>query len=121
MRTQGHRVEGLGFDGNYVADYALIAPGITRSTIQASAFTSARMAGLRLGFGWINTIEGNIISGNGLVGLHLHEGTNGVNILNNILEGNRGIGLLVNSGAVVRIEGNTFESTGVRRTIIAGI
>ena len=79
------------------------------------------MAGLRLGFGWINTIEGNIISGNGLVGLHLHEGTNGVNILNNILEGNRGIGLLVNSGAVVRIEGNTFESTGVRRTIIAGI
>jgi hypothetical protein len=35
-----------------------------------------------------------------------------VNILNNILEGNRGIGMLVNSGAVVRIEGNTFESTG---------
>eukprot|EP01052_Picozoa_sp_SAG31_P026848 SAG31_NODE_2464_length_5655_cov_2.777898_7_plen_209_part_00 len=100
MTTDGHRIEGLGFDANFVADFAVTAPAITRSAFVDARFTAARLAGLFLG-GWINTISQCVVSGNGLVGLQLANAVNAINVVNNIIEGNRNIGIFANSGTVV--------------------
>ena len=110
VTTDGHRVEGLGFDANFVADFAVTAPAITRSTFADTRFTAARLAGLFLG-GWINTVSQCVISGNGLVGLHLANAVNAINVVNNVLEGNRNIGIVVNSGTVVREYSNDAPSS----------
>ena len=47
-----------------------------------------------------------------LVGLHLDSAINSVNVVDCNFENNRGLGVIVNSGAMVRIEGSEFESQG---------
>ena len=47
-----------------------------------------------------------------LVGLHLDSAINSVNVLDSNFEHNYGVGLIINSGAMVRVEGSEFEGHG---------
>ena len=47
-----------------------------------------------------------------LFSLYLDNAVNSVNVVDGNFEGNYGVGIIVNSGAMVRLEGNEFESMG---------
>ena len=47
-----------------------------------------------------------------LVGLLLLDAINSVNVVDGNFESNKGVGIIVSGGAMVRIEGNEFESQG---------
>jgi hypothetical protein len=110
-RTNGRSLEGITFDGAGKADFAVFAPAITRSRFTASAFNNARVAGLYIGYGWINDIFQCSFMGRMLVGLYLDDAINSVNVIDSQFEanGDLGVGIVVNAGAMVRIEGNCLE------------
>lgn len=120
LTTNGHIVENLWISGAGLANYSLAAPAITRSQVKSSMFTDARVAGLSLGFGWINEITQCYFKNN-LIGLYLDNAINSVNVLDCNFESNRGVGVLVNSGAMVRVEGSEFESQGGPAMIINNV
>jgi hypothetical protein len=111
LTTGGHSVENMAFGAEGLANYSVAAAGITRSQFRYAAFSGARIAGLMLGYGWINDVLECYFEYN-LIGLYLDNAVNSVNVLDSNFEENYGVGLIVNSGEMVRIEGNEFESQG---------
>ena len=108
--ANGHAFESISFNAASLAEHAVFAPATTRSSFRSLGFYGARSSGLFLGYGWINVIAECKFAGNGLpAALHLDNNINSVQVLNNIVESNRGIGILVNGGAAVD-EGNCIES-----------
>ena len=120
VTTNGHTVESMKFDAAGVANYSVAATAITRSLFRYSDFSGARIAGLLLGYGWINDVLECYFTGN-LIGLYLDNAVNSVNCIDGNFEGNYGVGIIVNSGAMVRLEGNEFESQGGPGIIANGI
>ena len=84
--------------------------GISSSTFRECTFTHSRMAGLRFGYGWINIVEDCRFYGNSGTSLHMANNINNVNVLNNLFETNGGIGIVINGGVQVLVQGNVFES-----------
>ena len=120
LMTNGHIVENLWVSGAGLANYSIAAPAITRSQVRFSMFTDARVAGLALGFGWINEVTQCFFKGN-LIGLYLDNAINSVNVLDCNFESNFGVGIIVNSGAMVRVEGSEFESQGGPAMIVNSV
>ena len=115
--SSGHIIENLQFSAALLANYSVAAPAITRSQARYCMFVDARVAGLVMN-GWINEIFECHFKDN-LVGLHLGDNllsrdtsVNSVNVIDGNFERNYGVGLIVNSGVMVRIEGNCFEAQG---------
>jgi hypothetical protein len=118
-RSNEITVSGISFDGRLLADFAVFAPAITRSRFSTSEFNGGLIAGLYVGYGWINEIFQCKFSGSGLVGLWFERQCNANNIIDSSFEGFDphnglpGIGLLLQGeGSSVRVEGNTFEGLG---------
>jgi hypothetical protein len=117
-RSNGHEIQELTFNARGLADFAVYAPALTRSRFTRAGFHDGRVAGLYVGSGWINEFFQCSFSSSpigGLAGLYLDNQINSVNVLDSMFEagaGELGIGLIVNSGAMVRIEGNCFEGLG---------
>ena len=67
------------------------AGAITRSTMVRAGFHNARVAGLYLGYGWINEVFQCSFNGlghtQGLVGLWVDFAANSINILDSMFEG----------------------------------
>jgi hypothetical protein len=95
QHTHTHHVH---TQGSSLANYSVYAPALTRSTFHDCAFTGGLSAGLRFGYGWINTVEGCRFSANGLVALHMADNINNVNVVDNLFEGNSGLGIVINEG-----------------------
>ena len=93
------------------AEVAAAGSGITRSQFRFADFSGARIAGLMLGYGWINEVFECYFTEN-LIGLYLDDAINSVNVVDCNFEENYGVGLPVFSGEMVRAEGNEFESQG---------
>jgi hypothetical protein len=111
-RTNGITLEGLALDAHGLADFGMFAPALTRSRFIRSSFQGARVAGLYIGYGWINDVVECDFVGRTMVGLYLDFGVNSINVLNSQWEptkGEMGVGIVVNTGSMVRIEGNTLE------------
>ena len=115
--SSGHIIENLQFSAALLANYSVAAPATTRSQVRFCLFVDARVAGLVMN-GWINEILECHFTDN-LVGLHLGDNLlsrdtsdNSVNVIDGNFERNYGVGLIVNSGVMVRIEGNCFEAQG---------
>ena len=70
--------------------------------------------------GWINDVLECYFTGN-LIGLYLDNAVNSVNVVDGNFEGNYGVGVIVNSGAMVRLEGNEFESQGGPAIIVNAV
>eukprot|EP01044_Picomonas_judraskeda_P006450 COSAG03_NODE_643_length_6532_cov_3.761387_2_plen_630_part_00 len=111
VTTNGHTIESMAFNAAGLANYSVAATAITRSLFRFADFSGARIAGLFLGYGWINDVLECYFTGN-LVGLYLDNAVNSVNVVDGNFEDNYGVGIIVNSGAMVRLEGNEFESMG---------
>jgi hypothetical protein len=111
VTTNGHTVESLEFNAAGLANYSVAATAITRSLFRYSDFSGARIAGLFLGWGWINDVLECYFTGN-LIGVYLDNAVNSVNVVDGNFESNHGVGIIVNSGAMVRLEGNEMESMG---------
>lgn len=110
--TNGHSVEGIMFDANRMANFSVFGPAVCRSEFLRCSFNGARVAGLYIGWGWINTVSGCWASGNDLAGLYFDWAVNSIDVVNTNLEGNHGIGIIANDGYAMRVEGCCFESTG---------
>ena len=52
-------------DASFQADYAVVAPGLSRSHFTDVQFTSALVVGLSVPYGWINRVEGCTFGCNG--------------------------------------------------------
>ena len=111
LPTDYHSIENMAFGAEGLANYSVAAAGITSSQFRYAAFRGARIVGLMLGYGWINDVLECYFEYN-LIGLYLDNAVNSVNVLDSNFEENYGVGLIVNSGEMVRIEGNEFESQG---------
>ena len=110
--TNGHSLSELTFDGNGHTNFSVHAASMTRSKFHAVSANNATLAGMYIGFGWTNQFIECEFHRNGLVALYLNAAVNSVNVLDSTFESNRGIGILINYGASVRVEGNTLESQG---------
>ena len=111
VTTNGHTIENMAFDAAHLANYSVAATAITRSLFRYSLFSGARIAGLFLGYGWINDVLECYFTEN-LIGLYMVNAVNSVNVVDGNFEGNYGVGIIVNGGSMVRLEGNEFESCG---------
>ena len=49
-------------------------------------------------YGWINTVQDCQFNSNGLVALHMADNINNVNVVDNLFEGNAGLGIVINEG-----------------------
>ena len=121
ITTNGHEVSDLTFDAGMKANYSVYAPALTRSTFQRLGLKGGVLGGLRFGFGWINSVQGCKFTGNGPVSLWMANNVNNVNVLNNMFESNSGIGVLVNGGVQVLLQGNVFESMGSAAVMARGV
>jgi hypothetical protein len=110
--TNGHSLSELTFDGNGLSNFSVHAASMTRSKFHGVSANNATFAGMYVGFGWTNQFVECAFHRNGLVALYLNAAVNSVNVLDCTFESNRGIGILINYGAAVRVEGNTIESQG---------
>ena len=79
------------------------------------------IAGVYMGYGWMNDFAECSFVGNVLIGLYLSNNANAINILQNNFEANGGIGILLNGGAMVLAEGNTIEGCGGPAFVVNGI
>merc|ERR1711924_412229 len=111
VTTNGHAIENMAFDGGGLSNYSVFAAAMTRSQVRYVRFSGGLVAGLFMGYGWINDVFESYFTGN-LIGLYLHEAINSINVVDCNFEGNHAIGVIVNSGAMVRLEGNEFELHG---------
>lgn len=110
ITTNGHEVEQIGVIANSRASYGIFAPAITRSRFRNLYIVGARNVGVHLGYGWENLVETSHFHGNLHAAVRLEDAVNAVHILRNNLESGGGVGILVNGGVAVTIEGNTIES-----------
>ena len=110
--TDGHSVEGIMFDSNRMANFSVFGPAVCRSEFLRCSFNGARVAGLYIGWGWINTVSGCWASGNDLAGLYFDWAVNSIDVIDTNLENNHGIGIIANDGYAMRVEGCCFESMG---------
>lgn len=110
--TNGHSLSELTFDGNGITNFSVYAASMSRSKFYAVSANNATLAGMYVGFGWDNKFIECAFHRNGLVALYLNSAVNAVSVLGSTFESNRGIGILINYGAAIRIEGNTIESQG---------
>ena len=113
MPTTQISVEHLALSASKLADYCIHAPGITRSKFQSIAAESALKVGIRLGYGWILSIEDSIISDNvwPAGAIYVTNAANNIDIINNQMEGN-GWGISMFDGMNINIAGNCIEGSG---------
>jgi hypothetical protein len=111
-RTNGVAIEGITFDGSMMADFGVFAGAITRSQMVRAGFRNARVAGLYMGYGWINDVLECSFEGlghtYGLAGLWVDFAANSINVVDSMFEGRLAVGIVANWGTMVRIEGNTI-------------
>jgi hypothetical protein len=67
--------------------------------------------------GWINDVLECYFTGN-LIGLYLDNAVNSVNVVDGNFEDNSGVGIIVNSGAMVRLEGNEFGTQRQQQLVV---
>lgn len=53
-----------------------------------------------------------------LIGLYLDNAVNSVNVVDGNFEDNSGVGIIVNSGAMVRLEGNEFGTQRQQQLVV---
>ena len=53
-RSNGVAIEGITFDAHGIADFAVFGGALTRSRMAQAGFHNGRVAGLYIGYGWIN-------------------------------------------------------------------
>ena len=53
-RSNGIAIEGITSDAHGIADFAVFAGALTRSRMGQAGFHNGRVAGLYIGYGWIN-------------------------------------------------------------------
>ena len=68
--TNGHSIEGIAFVANRLANFSVFGPAVCRSEFLRCSFDGARIAGLYIGWGWINTVSGCWAAGNDLVAMY---------------------------------------------------
>lgn len=112
VTTTKHSISDISIDASGLADSAVSAPAITRSSFRQMGFAAGRFFGLSFGYGWINRIESSRFVGNGAVAVNAVNNINNVVIANSQFESNPGIGILIDDGYAVQITGNVFESLG---------
>jgi hypothetical protein len=124
-----------------IADYGIFAPGLTLSTFERIWVDTARIAGARLWYCWINQfsdvyfsnngigiwsmcnnmrITGSNFDGNSLTAV-LIDGGNAIDIDSNCIEGNSGPAIIVASGVYgapfsIAVRDNYYESNNDRPT-----
>ena len=110
-RTNGFEISDMSFSGSGAANFAVYAPALTRSRFTRVGFHDGRVAGFYLGYGWINDILQCRFDGRSLVGLYLDLAVNAINVVDSQFEANGelGIGVIINGGAMVRLSGNCIE------------
>jgi parallel beta-helix repeat protein len=115
-------ISSISLQADYLADYTVLAPGLTRSRFSDMRFGSARLVGLSVPYGWINRVEdcrftgngwggGDEVKGNTLAGAIRMNYANNLDIINSNFEGN-GYGIFIGGGESIRITGNDIEGTG---------
>jgi len=58
-------ISSLSLSASYAADYAVLAPGLTRSRFSDVRFSAALLVALSIPYGWINRVESCTFSANG--------------------------------------------------------
>eukprot|EP00039_Didymoeca_costata_P003130 m.65341 g.65341 ORF g.65341 m.65341 type:complete len:564 (+) comp11727_c0_seq2:75-1766(+) len=106
--TTAHEVFDIGIHGNSLASYGIYAPAITRSQFEGVKIQENTIAGMYLGYGWINTVSRARFSGNA-IGIKLISAVNAVYVLNSMFEGNHGIAIYVKSGCQITLANNCIE------------
>ena len=91
-------------------DYAILAPGLTRTTFSHLQFGGAAVAGL-WSSGWCNRVEHCRFGGNE-VGLIMAQDANGNHVANSAFEGNMGTAIAVMEGELVTITNCVIEGNG---------
>ena len=91
-------------------DYAILAPGLTRTTFSHLQFGGAAVAGL-WSSGWCNRVEHCRFGGNE-VGLVMAQDANGNHVANSAFEGNMGTAIAVMEGELVTITNCVIEGNG---------
>jgi hypothetical protein len=118
--ANGHEFEGIAFDADGLANHSVFAPATTRSGFHRLGLAGARLSGLYMGYGWINIVSECKFYDNGFA-LHLENNINSVQVVNNIIESNRGIGIYINGGTAVELTGNCIESAGGPAIVANGV
>lgn len=119
ISTEDQYVGDIRIDAAGLANYSILAPGMSRSRFSRVSITGARNVGLSIGYGWCNYIEGCRFGGNG-VGLHTYNSANNIDVIDSIFEGNTGLGIYISGGMQINIEGNVLEGNGGPGIIIFG-
>ncbi len=91
-------------------NYAILAPGLTRTTFSHLQIGGAAVAGL-WSSGWCNRVEHCRFGGNE-VGLVMAEDANGNHVANSAFEGNMGTGIAVMEGELMTITSCVIEGNG---------
>ena len=100
VTTNGHTVENLAFDAAQLANYSVAATAITRSLFRYSDFSGARIAGLLLGWGWINDVLECYFTGN-LIGLYMVNAVNSVNVVDGNFEASQSLTQAINQSSAL--------------------
>jgi hypothetical protein len=104
-----NEVTGVKFDAANKANFSVFGAYLVSTRFHASAFHRGLIAGAYLGYGWINDVVDCDVHGNIVAGLICDNQANALNVIDSNFDEN-GIAVLVNFGALVRIEGNTMEA-----------
>ena len=102
-----------------LANFSVFAPGIARSRFERLEIGGALTAGLSIGYGWCNYVEGCRFSGNE-IGLHTYNSANNIDVINTIFEGNTGVGYYISGGAQINVEGCVIEGNGGPGVVVMG-
>ena len=79
--TNSHSVEGIAFEANRQANFSVYGPAVCRSEFLRCSFNDALIAGLYIGWGWINTVMGCWGKGNDLAALYFDWAVNSIDVI----------------------------------------
>lgn len=106
---KGVQLSQLSLSANRLANFTILAPGITRSRLSHVKVTGALITGASLGYGWCLYIEDCTFSFNEGIGLHTYNSANNIDVINSLFEGNGGPAVYFSAGAQINVEGNVME------------
>ena len=113
-----HEISQIYLNAQSLADYALLAPVLSRGRIADLKVIGAVKAGVLLG-GWINSVIDCMFTNNGIA-LQL-ETFNAVSVTRCALEGSHTAGLLANDGHTLTVTGATIEGNGGPGVVANGV
>jgi hypothetical protein len=111
----------LSFYANGFADYSLYLPHTDHMFMFNCWVIGAKVFGLHFSEGWSNNIWASEFSFNSGGGINAEVSINQNTFIGNTIFGNDGVGLQVNGGTALLIEGNAFEANKKTGWIISGV